>query len=675
VWKRLLKSHFLHRREIIVTIISVSIFVIVLSFSSKLINFWNTFSSKREEIKIETATQKELNNISQQREQIIASGVFINPLKRGDVLEILTTSQIEAKKRNVDVVITDKDGFVFSRSHMPGQQGDNIFQTTIQGINISEGKVVTDVVRGARSPLTLISGSFIKENDKPIGSIIVGHLLNDIYATDLQKEYLKDGEQIVFYTPQEGVVGDSLNDKSKTQLLNTYFSLGSDLISQNFTGISKEIKIGNDYYVIHHIIFSGLEENPGGAFILFPIHHNLLSLSLASFITFLFFVLYFITLFLLRSLYHHKHRLPFLLVIAFVLFISVYFISLIKLNNSPVEFNKTPYLIYNSTIKLEPESDIIKLSSEKTIAIKVSTGGESINAVSAVIKYDPKVVKIIDILTSNSFCDPSFFLEKEISDLKGEVRITCGSPNPGFSGSTGTVAELLVQPLSLMPISLEFTKETQVLANDGLGTNVLRMSTNGYYQVASTKYNFDNIKDTIPIFSLSHPNSNRWYNKKDIKLSWPQFLGGTYYYSLDKNPNFLMTDKMLSTTENNLKTSVEDDGIYYFHLQVKNTTGKTGPISNFKIMIDSTPPLTPDIQLSSQTIKKGEVLRLDFKSGDALSGLQSGFYVNINNNTFLPVNPPFYIPFMEKGEYPIVVRVFDKANNFSDNKVIVDVTD
>ena len=145
------------------------------------------------------------------------------------------------------------------------------------------------------------------------------------------------------------------------------------------------------------------------------------------------------------------------------------------------------------------------------------------------------------------------------------------------------------------------------------------------------------------IFSLSHPNSNRWYKNKNIKLSWPRILGDTYYYSLSKNYNLEAGDKVLSTKDNQLDTSVDEDGIYYFHLQIKDAMDKIVVTSVFKIMVDSTSSLAPNILVSSKVIKKGYILRLDFNSEDVSSGLQSGFYININNSIFLPVKPPFFL--------------------------------
>ena len=673
--KQILGSIFLYRREFVVIVICFLIFVTALLFSSPLIIFWSNFSIEKEGVKIEAAIQQELEDISIEREEIISSRILNDVIKNNDLSQLGILIQTEIEERDLDfIAVTDKDGFVLARSGLSSQQGDNIFQTMIQGKNMAQGETVTAIVRNVSNPLTAVSGSYIFEQNKPIGSILVEKIFNDAYATTFQEKYLRKDGAIVFYTLEEGIVGDSFNDKDKTQLINAYFSLGSDIVAQNLKGLTKEIKISDDYYAIRHIVFprAGIEKSPGGMFVFFPIRHNLYSLFLAVSITFLFFI--FLILFL-KFLHYPKQRVLMILFLAVISFVVIYFITINKLDNSAIELKKSPYLIYNSIIKFDPESDVVIQSSEKTIAIKVFTGGEAINVVNATVKYDPEAVEILDIITTNSFCDPSLFLERNIDKEKGEVRITCGIPNPGYSLPTGTVAELLMQPLSLKAISLEFAEETQVLANDGLGTNVLRMATPGYYQIVRQKFATADTEHPIPIFSPSHPNNNRWYKNKSIRLSWPQLSEGSYHYTLNHSPIIDAEDKIIKTVNNYLDITVLEDGIYYFHIQGESAEGNRGPISNFKIMVDSTPPSPPKIQASNEIIQKGEIVRLDFTSEDKLSGLQSGFYVKINEGILLPVKPPFYIPFLELGKYPIVIRVFDKANNFSDSSMVIQVND
>lgn len=678
MWKLILRPVFLHRREIIGITISFLIFIIALLFSGRMIGFWSAFSIEKQMFQIEEGMRQDLGYISGQREAIIASKILNDALKKSDSPQLLNLVQNEAEKRNLDfIIVTDKDGFVLTRSNLPAQQGDNIFQTFTQGRKMAQGETVTAIVRTSRSPLSSMSGSLIFEENKPIGSVIVGHIFNDSYAIRFQEKYLKQRRaEVIFYASPEGVIGSGSDNKQTTQLINAYFSLGSDLVAQNLTGLSKEIKINGNYYAIRHIIFSGNGENPSGAFILFPIRHSFYSFVLAGGIMLLFFIFYFLTFFL-KFLNRCKRSVPSsVLLTGLALFVAVYFATLVKLDSASIELKKSPYLIYNSVIKFTPEADIIKQFSEKTVAIQVFTGGEAINAVSAVVRYDPKALKVLDIFTENSLCDPSFFLEKEIDQEKGKATIVCGIPNPGFSEPVGTVAELLVQPLATGGASLEFTEETQVLANDGLGTNVLRAVTDGFYQVVAQEFTAANIQNPITIFSSSHPNSNRWYKEKQVKLSWPSPADTVQYrYVLSRSPNPAAEDKILSTANNFLDFSVDESGEYYLRIQEEYSGGNRGPVSQFKIMIDATPPLPPKIQTSSREVKRGEIVRLDFTSKDESSGLQSGFFVKVNEGIFLPVKPPFYIPFLESGKYSFVIRAFDRANNFSDSSVVITVND
>lgn len=204
MYKSILKFIFAYRREVIVTTVSLLIFIIALLFSSQLINFWSAISIEKEETKVEAAIQQELQNISVQREQIIASGTLAGALKRNSPLELLAIAQAEAKKRNLDfVVITDKDGFVLARSHLPMQTGDNLFETTAHGRIIDMGETITVAVRGARSPLIFVSASPISDGGLPIGGITVGYTLDNSYATRFKNNIYSKGVKLLSIRPKK----------------------------------------------------------------------------------------------------------------------------------------------------------------------------------------------------------------------------------------------------------------------------------------------------------------------------------------------------------------------------------------------------------------------------------------------------------------------------------------
>ncbi len=147
-----------------------------------------------------------------------------------------------------------------------------------------------------------------------------------------------------------------------------------------------------------------------------------------------------------------------------------------------------------------------------------------------------------------------------------------------------------------------------------------------------------------------------------------------YRYAINQLPNFIPDQNSNFTTENSIQLKVDKDGVYYFHL-LPSIPGKDSAVpSHFKIMIDSTAPKPAIIQASEYKVKRGELVRFDFRSSDELSGLQQGFYVKFKKHAqFLPVKPPLYVPFLDKGEYIITIRAFDKANNFSDSSIKIKV--
>lgn len=660
-----------HKNEIIVILLSVLVFVMILPFSNWLLGLWYTSSTDKQVAQFKTVFSQELNYISEQREQIISSKVLNDALKVGDSLELLTIVQAEAKERGLDfITVTDKDGFVLVRSHLPNQRGDNVFQTTIQGRRVAKGETITEIIRGVKNPLTSISDSLILENDKVIGSVVLGHIFNNSYAVRFRDGYLKRGSHIIFYTPEDGLISTSLKDKDAIFLLNSFFSVGSDLIANQVPKLAKELKISGEYFIVSNIVFPGIEGSPGGAIILFPTSHNLYSIVLTGFITLIFLAIFIYLAFFLK-VFHHRHRIPIVLTITLALFSAMYLINYSKLDRASIKLERVPYLIYNSTIKFEPESDIINQFVEKNIAIKVLTGGEVINAVSAVIKYDPSALEAINILTNNSLCDSGLFLEKDINKNAGIVTIVCGVPNPGFSESSGTVAELVVRPLTIGGASLKFAEGTQVLANDGLGTNVLRAASDAFYSITRQGLTNASVNEIIPIFSPSHPNSNRWYQKKDIQLAWPLLEGGVYHYALNQTPDFI-PGKAVSTLDNFLNISIDKDGIYYFRLQVEDTDGRLGPVSQFKILIDSTPPVPAVIKASSLSVKTGETVRFEFSAGFG-EIVQSVVYFKIDDGIFFPVASELFVPFFEPGSHKITARVFDLAGNFSDSSLDIQV--
>lgn len=178
-----------------------------------------------------------------------------------------------------------------------------------------------------------------------------------------------------------------------------------------------------------------------------------------------------------------------------------------------------------------------------------------------------------------------------------------------------------------------------VIDGTGLGTGSSNVSNSTNIQVISrptptntttpTRVITEVLPKELNIISETHPDQNRWYNLKQIKLTWnkEENVSG-FSYTLDQNMN-INPDDTVDTTSNTLETSLSD-GIYYFRVKAKNSTG-WGPTSTYQIKIDTTAPesFTPEI-----TKDNSNNLVLKYYTKDNLS--QTIIYkIYINDNLFV----------------------------------------
>ncbi len=376
----------------------------------------------------------------------------------------------------------------------------------------------------------------------------------------------------------------------------------------------------------------------------------------------------------------HSKKLKYSITAGIFLFILVSLPLIYKLITRPESSAPFPYILYNSTLHFEPESGVIEdITSPYRVSITVNPGGEAINAASVIINYDPRMIEITEIDTRQSFCGQEFFLEKSIDNRNGRVNITCIAPGQGWnSPAPAPVAALLIKPLRNGVFTLKFDHETQILAHDGLGTNVLRMAQDGGYTVAAAARK--NVLDAEPVpvlvFSPSHPNSERWYNNAAVKLLWDQDEDapeGEYVYRLDQNPETAPALTDAETSARQIAVNLDRDGIYYFHIARKQQN-RIGPVAHLKIMADVTPPLAPVVQASLRDAAINQTVRLEFSSHDEVSGLQSRyFYVKIDGGVFFPTASPLYTAFAKPGTHTITIRAFDNAGNYRDASVNISV--
>lgn len=95
-----------------------------------------------------------------------------------------------------------------------------------------------------------------------------------------------------------------------------------------------------------------------------------------------------------------------------------------------------------------------------------------INVVQADLSFNPQNLEAVMINTNDSFA--TIFVQKEINNETGYVRLTGGLPSPGFKGSNGLFGTVFFRGKMPGLAKVEYLPTSMVLANDGKGTNVMK---------------------------------------------------------------------------------------------------------------------------------------------------------------------------------------------------------
>ena len=124
-----------------------------------------------------------------------------------------------------------------------------------------------------------------------------------------------------------------------------------------------------------------------------------------------------------------------------------------------------------AVLRTVPLNDTFTVGDAITVALVVDTKGVSINAVGGNITYSSDNVEIIDISTTDSIIN-YWVQEPRFSNASGTASFSGVVLSPGFTGSAGNIITLSFKAKRAGKTSIDIT-DAQVLANDGLGTNIL----------------------------------------------------------------------------------------------------------------------------------------------------------------------------------------------------------
>ncbi len=332
-----------------------------------------------------------------------------------------------------------------------------------------------------------------------------------------------------------------------------------------------------------------------------------------------------------------------------------------------------PATSFAATLSITPSSGSYTVGNTISLKVLVSSPSASINAVSGILAFSPELFSVVSISKSNSILN-FWPIAPLASQSAGTVHFE-GVDIAGFQGRGGTVVTVTLRAKRSGVGKITFQRG-QVLANNGKGQDV----TSGLYGATFTLHvktpsplvsntttpTQSSMSDLLAhITSLTHPVQTKWYNASHVVLDWTNAQGVTavrlgYDQNATGKPTVLYANP-ISHKEIDLK-----DGIWYFHVQEKGTSGKWGTASTFRIQIDSVPPLPMTLQFPNSATSTSTSIPVYFATTDALSGI-SYYQLTVDGKPFTITaqegSGVYAISAQSSGAHTLLVKAYDKAGN------------
>jgi hypothetical protein len=566
-------------------------------------------------------------------------------------------SAISEEKGIWGMSVTDRNGIVLTRTTAPGVIGDNAFFTRAHGRALVEGEVAPASLERSSldsSIIVLSAGHLVHDADERIGAFFATQLPDDEYARYFRDTYLPKGAEIAFYSLGDGIVSASIDDERARAILKASLPGNQDILDADGTRLFRSMY--GQIFTIAVYAAPGIDGSVGGFIVLAPVPGAMLALIGGFFVIPLF--LFVVVALKLHQRARSEQRYLFyyvaLAVVALVL-AGVAALAYGRLLESIPMRTKMPYPLYNSSLRLQPEGGVFSLNRDQQVQVVLDTGEEEINALSVSLSYDPAQIEIGRIDLSDSPCE--FILERAIDRTKGELRIACTTAVTPAAAGQVRVASFFVKGKKGGPARIAFGEDTQVLANDGLGTDVLRIA-----RGATFTFEEEASATSTPHFTLyspSHSNAERWYRDRTLRLLWTDGRGPYHVVVTKEGSPTPVIDQLLLTASASLPLG--SDGT--FAVSVESADGEHASLI---ARADSTPPRNVELLASDESVRRGDLVRFRMNAKDEESGLQRASYLKIDDGLFFPVGQEVYVPFYEEGTRQVTYRAFDKAGNRTD---------
>jgi len=302
-------------------------------------------------------------------------------------------------------------------------------------------------------------------------------------------------------------------------------------------------------------------------------------------------------------------------------------------------------------ISINPQEKEFATGETFLVEVHLNSKKEVINAVEATIKYPTDLLEVVKISKGGSFLS-LWAKEPDIEKSGGIIELAGGIPG-GSLVLDGKILTITFKSKKSGVGEVNFTDNTKVLLNDGLGTATKLTKVSGIFTINQNHF--------IEIDSPTHPDENSWYANYNFSVEWELKNNAVYSYILssrsDEEP-----DNNRESTNGQVTFSNLNDGVYYFILKEKINEDEWTVIGKRRGMIDTQSPLPIETEISNDKYLYDGQYFLIFSTTDKGSGVD---YYTIKEGTNLTNNAQSpYILQDQTQEDTIIITAYDKAGNY-----------
>lgn len=331
-----------------------------------------------------------------------------------------------------------------------------------------------------------------------------------------------------------------------------------------------------------------------------------------------------------------------------------------------------------ANFSINPASGTYHVGSTFDVSIQVDTKGQEINALQMQLSFPTDKLQLVSPSAGSSIIE-IYTTPPRFNNSTGEVEIIGGIPN-GINVPNGLVSKLTFRVKSVGQASLRFTGQSQILLNDGRGTNVLDDTFGATYKLELPP------QQGPIVISDTHPNQDEWYQNDNVNLQWDVGFppADNYSYSVSTNAADTPDDTPEGTAT---KTSYNKmpSGINYFHIKAFRD-GHWGGVSHYSLKVDNISPAEFTIAVLPSIRTNVTTPIFEYRTTDSLSGIEK-YEIKVmplkvegrdkaavGEDLFIEAESPYRSSELAYGSYDVIVRAYDKAGNIRESSRHIEIS-